>query len=259
LKGSIDLNAEVRNIFLKIQREALKSRAITVLTDWEVLFDQGSETIAFFLTQPIYLDMNTNKVKGYLTNLSIGSISLNSTTPSSTYSVNFTSSTTCSIGTSAIGSSIYAFSGYAWAPNIGWVKFRNDAGESINYGVCEDSTRQLRGYAYNDVVGWISFNCQDTGVCGNSNYKVIENDNYLYGYAWNDTLGWLIFDGKGGMVYMAKMNPYPYYVDLISDPRIFVKNLNFSQVASSFKIDIELQGPGESYLKSETAIVLPFK
>jgi hypothetical protein len=184
----------------------------------------------------------------------VGSISLRD----SNYSVNFTASSTCSIGSTNV-SSIYAFSGYAWSPNIGWLKFRNDAGESISYGVCEDNNRQLRGYAYNDVVGWISFNCLDTGVCGTSNYKVIENNGYLYGYAWNDTLGWLIFDGKGGRVYLAKKNPYPYYVDLISDPRIFVKNLKFSQVASSFKIDIELQGPGESYLKSETVIVLPFK
>jgi len=254
LKGGIDLSAEVRNIFLRIQREVLKSRAITILTDWEVLFDQGNETVAFFLTQPIYLDMNTNKVKGYMTNLSIGSISLSD----SNYSVNFFASSTCSIGSTNV-SSIYTFSGYAWSPNIGWVKFRNDPGESISYGVCEDSNRQLRGYAYNDVIGWVSFNCQDTGVCGTSNYKVIENNGYLYGYAWNDTLGWLIFDGKGGRVYIAKMNPSLYYVDLVSDPRIFVKNLKFSQVASSFKIDIELQGPGESYLKSDTAIVLPFK
>jgi len=260
LKGGIDLSAEVRNIFLRIQREVLKSRAITTLTDWEVLFDQGNETVAFFLTQPIYLDMNTNKVKGYITNLSVGSISLSD----SNYSVNFYASSSCSIGSTNV-SSIYAFSGYAWSPNIGWIKFRNtDTGEPV-YGVCEnvslnsDGSRDLRGYAYNDVVGWISFNCQDTGVCGTSNYKVIEKDGYLYGYAWNDILGWLIFDGKGGRVYAAKMNPYLSYVDLISDPRIFVKNLKFSQVASSFKIDIELQGPGESYLKSDTAIVLPFK
>jgi type II secretory pathway pseudopilin PulG len=254
LKGQIDLSAEVRNIFLRMQREVIKSKAINILTDWEVLFEQKNETIAFFLTQPVYLDQKSSKLKGFANNLSVGSISFSG----DNYSVNFNSSSTCSIGSTNI-SSIYAFSGYAWSPNIGWIKFRNDSGEAISYGVCEDNNKELRGWAYNDIVGWISFNCLDTGVCATSNYKVIENNNYLYGYAWNDSLGWIIFDGQGGRVYIAKKNPYPYYVDLISDPRVFVQDLKFSQVGSSFKVEIKLQGPGGSYLQSETAIVLPFK
>jgi type II secretory pathway pseudopilin PulG len=260
LKGQIDLNAEVRNIFLRMQREAIKSKAINILTDWEVLFEQKNETIVFFLTQPVYLDQKIYKLKGFANNLSVGSISFNSSTSNSSidYAVNFNSSSTCSIGSTTI-SSIYAFSGYAWSPNIGWIKFRNDSGEAISYGVCEDNNKELRGWAYNDIVGWISLNCLDTGVCGTSNYKVIENNNYLYGYAWNDNLGWIIFDGRGGKVYLAKKNPYPYYVDLISDPRVFVQDLKFSQVGSSFKVEIKLQGSGGSYLQSETAIVLPFK
>jgi hypothetical protein len=254
LKGQIDLSAEVSNIFLRMQREVIKSKAINILTDWEVLFEQKNETIAFFLTQPVYLDQKTSKLKGFANNLSVGSISFNG----DNYSVNYNSSSTCSIGSTNV-SSIYAFSGYAWSPNIGWIKFRNDSGEAINYGVCEDNNKELRGWAYNDIIGWISFNCLDTGVCGTSNYKVIENNNYLYGYAWNDNLGWIIFDGQGGRVYLAKKNPHPYYVDLISDPRVFVQDLKFSQVESSFKVEIKIQGPGGSYLQSETAIVLPFK
>jgi hypothetical protein len=254
LKGKIDLNAEVRNIFLRIQREMIKSKAINILTDWEVLFEEKNETVAFFLTQPIYLDQKISKVKGYANNLSIGSISFSN----DLYSVNFNSSSTCSIGSTNV-SSIYAFSGYAWSPKIGWIKFRNDSSEAVSYGVCEDNNKQLRGWAYNDIVGWLSFNCLDTGVCASSNYKVFENNNYLYGYAWNDNLGWIIFDGPGGRVYIGKKNPYLYYIDLISDPRIFVQDLKFSQVGSSFKIEIKLQGPGQSYLQSETAIALPFK
>jgi len=254
LKGQIDLSSEVRNIFLKIQREITKAKAINILTDWEVLFEQKNETIAFFLTQPVYLDQKSLKVKGFANNLAVGSISLSG----DNYSVNFISSSTCSIGSSNV-SSLYSFSGYAWSPNIGWIKFRSDPGESISYGVCEDTNKELRGWAYNDIFGWISFNCQDTGVCSTSNYKVIENNNYLYGYAWNSSLGWLIFDGPGGRVYLTKKNPYPYYVDLISDPRVFVEDLRFSQFGSSFKVEIKLQGIGGSYLQSETAIVLPFK
>jgi type II secretory pathway pseudopilin PulG len=255
LKGQIDLSAEVRNIFLRMQREVIKSKAIDILTDWEVLFEQKNETIAFFLTQPIYLDQKTSKLKGFANNLSVGSISFSG----DNYSVNFISSSTCWISSNTSTNSIYSFSGYAWSPNIGWIKFRNDSGEAISYGVCEGNNKELRGWAYNDIVGWISFNCLDTGVCASSNYKVIENNNYLYGYAWNDNLGWIIFDGQGGRVYIAKKNPYPYYVDLISDPRVFVQDLKFSQVGSSFKVEIKLQGGGGSYFQIETAIVLPFK
>ena len=255
LKGQIDLSAEVRNIFLRMQKEVIKSKAINILTDWEVFFEQKNETIAFFLTQPVYLDQKTSKLKGFANNLSVGSISFSG----DNYSVNFISSSTCWISSNTSTNSIYSFSGYAWSPNIGWIKFRNDSGEAISYGVCEDNNKELRGWAYNDIVGWISFNCLDTGVCGSSNYKVIENNNYLYGYAWNDNLGWIIFDGQGGKVYIAKKNPYPYYVDLISDPRVFVQDLKFSQVGSSFKVEIKLQGGGGSYFQSETAIALPFK
>ena len=253
-KGTIDLDAEIRNIFLRIQREMTKAKAMNILTDWEIVFEEKNESVAFFLTQPIYLDTASSVIKGYANNLSVGSISFTG----NNYNVSFAASSSCSIGTSNI-SSIYSFSGYAWSPNIGWIKFRNDPGEIISYGVCEDSNRELRGYAYNDVVGWISFNCLDTGVCGSSNYQVKENNNYLSGYAWNDIIGWLIFDGQGGRVYIAKKNPYPYYVDLISDPRLFVQDLRFSQVGSSLKVDIKIQGPSGTFRQSNTAIVLPFK
>ncbi len=254
LRGEVDLNNEVKNIFLRIQNEILKAKNINVLTGWEIVFDEKNEQVIFFLTQPIYLDFQSNKVKGYSSNLSVGSIGFSG----NLHSVNFASSTSCSTGSGTI-SSVYSFSGYAWSPNIGWIKFRNtDSGEPV-YGVCEASNGELRGFAYNDVVGWISFNCADLGICGSSNYKVTENNGYLYGYAWNDSIGWVIFDGKGGRVYLAKKNPYPYFVDLISDPRVFVQDLRFTQLQNSFKINIKVQGPGGTYNESETAIVLPFK
>jgi type II secretory pathway pseudopilin PulG len=260
-KNQIDLSSEMRNIFLRMQREIIKSKAINILNDWEVLFEQKNETIAFFLTQPVYLDKKNSNIKGFANNLSVGSISFNSSTDNSSinYSVNFMPSSTCLISANTNINSIYAFFGYAWSPKIGWIKFRNDIGESINYGVCEANNKELRGWAYNDVIGWISFNCLDTGVCATSNYKVIENNNYLYGYAWNDNLGWIIFDGEGGKVYLAKKNPYPYYIDLISDPKIFVKDLRFNNIGTSLKVEIKLQDNSSNYLQSETALTLPFK
>lgn len=255
LKGKIELSNEIKNIFLRIQSEMLKAKNIDILTDWEVVFDQKNEQVAFFLTQPIYLDLQSNKVKGYSSNLSVGSISFSD----DLYSVNFSSSSNCVITGNNTISSLYSFSGYSWSPNIGWIKFRNTDPEEPVYGVCEAINNELRGFAYNDVVGWISFNCADLGVCGSSNYKVIEKGGYLYGYAWNDVIGWLIFDGKGGRVYLAKKNPYPYFVDLISDPRVFVQDLRFTQLQNSFKVNIKIQGPGGTYNESETAIVLPFR
>jgi prepilin-type N-terminal cleavage/methylation domain-containing protein len=254
-REEIDLGKEIRNIFLKIQGESLKAKGVNILTDWEVVYDIGNEWIVFFLTQPIYLDFKTNKVKGFANNLSVGSISLSG----NLYGVSFSSTSTCSTTATTSVSSIYSFSGYAWSPNIGWLKFRNDPGESIIYGVCLVDNREIRGFAYNDIVGWISFNCADLNICSISNYKVIEKDGYLYGYAWNNNIGWIIFDGTGGKVYLAKKNPYPYFIDLISDPRVFVQDLKFTQLQNSLKVNLKVQGPTGAYNESETAIILPLK
>lgn len=60
----------------------------------------------------------------------------------------------------------------------GWIKLRkhaSDGGSVPNYGVSVNSaTGEFSGWAWgSDVVGWISFNCQDTGSCAQSNYKVV--------------------------------------------------------------------------------------
>lgn len=255
LREKIDLRSEMRNIFIRIQREVLKSKSMDILTDWEVVFNQKNENIAFFLTQPIYLDLVSSTLKGYANNLSVGSISFSGPT----YNVSFFTSSSCAISSTTNISSIYALSGYAWSPNIGWLKFRNtDVGEPV-YGVCLDINNEFRGYAWNDVTGWISFNCLDLNLCSTSNYKVINKDNYLYGFAWNEVIGWLIFDGKAGRVYLAKMNPSVYFVDLISDPRVFFQDLKFEKVGESFKISLKIKGPGGTYEEGETAITLPFK
>lgn len=254
LSKKVDLKTEVRNIFLKIQREVLKSNSLDILTDWEMAFNQKNETIVIFQTEPVYLDTARQTVKGWATNLSVGRISFSG----SNYNVSSTPSSTCTFSSGNSTSSHYAFSGYAWSPNIGWIKFRNDPGETIIYGVCEDSNKELRGWAWNDVIGWLSFNCADLGICTTSNYKVVEKDNYLYGYAWNDTVGWIIFDGNRGSVYLAKMNPSVYYLERVSDPRVFVEELKFTKLGKSYRVNVKIKSESV-YETGETAIVLPFK
>ncbi|MCS7200725.1 MAG: prepilin-type N-terminal cleavage/methylation domain-containing protein [Patescibacteria group bacterium] len=250
-RSKLDLRAEIRNIFLRIQREIIPTVSFDILTDWEVVFDKNDEQIAFFQTKPVYLA--NNRIEGYANNLKVGSIKFRG----SNYEVTFSPSSSCAIGTTTIGS-VYSFAGYAWSPNIGWIKFRNTPGEPI-FGVCQATNGELRGYAWNDIAGWISFNCQDLNVCSSSDYRVRNVNNYLYGYAWNDSLGWLIFDGKGGRIYFAKMNPNIYYLDLISDPNVVVDDLKFTEIGNSFKIDLRIKGLGSAYEQAETAISLPFK
>ncbi len=255
LRGRIDIQGEMRNIFIRIQNELFKSKSVDILTDWEIIFNQPQERVALFQTKPVYLDLASSTLKGYANNLSIGSISFNYPP---TYTVSFFASSSCAINSTTNIPSQYAFSGYAWSPNIGWLKFRNDAGEPV-YGVCLDNNNELRGYAWNDVVGWVSFNCADLGICGTANYKVVNRDNYLYGYAWNDVIGWLIFDGQAGKIYIGKMNPDLYYLDLISDPRVFVEDFRFTKVANSFKVNLKVKGAGETYYETESTVIPPFK
>lgn len=62
----------------------------------------------------------------------------------------------------------------------GWIKlYKHSSDGGANYGVnYNQSTKELSGWAWSDsVIGWISFNCQDTGACGSSSYKVVVNLN----------------------------------------------------------------------------------
>lgn len=53
----------------------------------------------------------------------------------------------------------------------GWIRLR----EVTNYGVSWNSlSGEMEGWAWADgVIGWISFNCNNQGVCGTSDYQVI--------------------------------------------------------------------------------------
>jgi len=260
--GEIDVSREARNLILTFQKESYKSKNINFITDYELLFEKyNGEKSLLFRTSPVFLNSDSSTLEGLIANIRVGSISLKG----ENYSVNFVASSSCRISSSTQVSSLYALSGYAWSPIIGWVSFRNSSGESIIYGVCITSSTapELRGYAYNDIFGFIVFNCQDLGVCSSSNFKVkLVNGKYLEGFAWNDSLGWFFFDGKNGKVYLAEFdNIYNLKkISRVTDKRINVKNLVFQKLNGSYKTNFVLSDEtGKKEVSYETAISLPFK
>ena len=59
----------------------------------------------------------------------------------------------------------------------GWIKLKGIAQDDSPYVVFRNDSNELEGWAWSDmVVGWISFNCNNEGACGTSNYKVITFD-----------------------------------------------------------------------------------
>lgn len=263
-QGVIDINRDARNIVLALQRESNQAKSLNLITDWEVIFEKfNNKKSAIFKTHPVEFNTTTNKLKGKITNLRIGAIDLNYSSGTVSYSVNLTPTSSCSVSSTVSISNAYSFSGYAWSPIIGWVKFRNDSDEPVVYGVClATSTNEVRGYAYNDVVGWIVFNCLDLNVCSSSNFKVKLNNGYLEGFAWNDVLGWLFFDGSRGKVYLANLDQNYQIIELrrITNPLVNVKELLFEKIGNSLRIDVEITDEKQiSVLKFKTVISLPFK
>jgi hypothetical protein len=71
------------------------------------------------------------------------------------------------------------------------------------------SGKALKGWAWSSNIGCVSFNCEDQGVCGTSNYSVeLSPSNKLNGYAWSSNIGWIAFDYPG------------MQADLNSDPNL---------------------------------------
>jgi hypothetical protein len=141
-----------------------------------------------------------DNVSGWSWSENIGWVSFNCTNEGSCASVDYGVNISTSTG---------VFSGYSWSENIGWISFNesdlsgcpsgacqasfNPVNNEVsgwakalsltdgwirlrdtNYGVFRNpSNSELEGYAWSDQIGWISFNCQNTGVCGISNYQVI--------------------------------------------------------------------------------------
>lgn len=256
---TIDLSREARNIVLTLKRETIQSKNISHITNYELVLDKFNEEKSIILkTSRVELDFNTSKLRGMISNLRIGSISLADTN----YGVRFTSSSNCYISPSVFLPSVYSFSGYAWSPQIGWIKFRNDSSENITYGVCLESNNELRGFAYNDVIGWIVFNCRDLNICSTSNFKVIYQNGYLKGFAWNDILGWFFFDGDRGQIYLVQVDKFfnILRINRLSNPRINVDELKFTSFGSLYGVDISLTDEKNlNRLNYSTAISLPFK
>jgi hypothetical protein len=49
-------------------------------------------------------------------------------------------------------------SGYAWAENVGWIKFNPlVAGDPNDYGVKIDTVGNFSGFAWGENIGWINF------------------------------------------------------------------------------------------------------
>lgn len=77
---------------------------------------------------------------------------------------------------------------WAWNDVLKWIDFSDVTVKS----------KELTGYASSSI-GLISLNCADLGVCGTSDYKVINDGaGFLFGYGWNDNIGWVSFCGGGG-------------------------------------------------------------
>ncbi len=260
--GEVDVSREARNLILIFQKEAYKSKNLNFITDYEILFEKfNRDKTILFRTSPVWLNFESSTLEGMISNVRIGAISLKG----ENYSISFINSSSCIVSSSTSVASLYALSGYAWSPQLGWISFRNSSEESVIYGVCITSSTnpELRGYAYNDIIGFIVFNCQDLGICSSSNFKVkLVDGKYLEGFAWNDVLGWFFFDGKNGKIYLAELDSSNNIkkVSRVTDKRINVKNLTFQKLNGSYKTKFVLSDEmGKKEVSYETAISLPFK
>lgn len=53
----------------------------------------------------------------------------------------------------------------------------------------------LKGWAWSSNIGLVNFNCEDQGVCTQSDYKVsLSPSGDLSGCAWSSSIGWIRFD-----------------------------------------------------------------
>lgn len=89
------------------------------------------------------------------------------------------------------------FSGWSWEPEaVGWVSW-----SGLTYWAYILSSEvvinpNISGWAWSSNAGWISFNCGNSGVCGQSNYGVNADadSGLLSGYAWSSDAGWISFN-----------------------------------------------------------------
>jgi hypothetical protein len=80
---------------------------------------------------------------------------------------------------------------YAWAENVGWVNA--EPSEEGGNGA-EVTDFALRGWMWSENIGWISLSCDNTSVCGSTQFGVVNDGaGHLSGFAWSENAGWIDF------------------------------------------------------------------
>jgi len=115
----------------------------------------------------VNIDPSSGNFSGYAWSENIGWISFNSSELAG-----------CPNGTCEANLNLDTKQVSGWArvlSNNSWIKLRGTIPGLSSYGISWNNTAQeLEGWAWSDTdVGWVSFNCNNRGVCGTSNYKVI--------------------------------------------------------------------------------------
>ena len=80
---------------------------------------------------------------------------------------------------------------YAWGENVGWVNVEpsDDGGSGV-----EVTDFKLTGWMWGENIGWINVSCENTSVCGDTDFGVLnDGSGHLSGFAWSENAGWINF------------------------------------------------------------------
>ena len=90
--------------------------------------------------------------------------------------------------------------GYLWGPLVGYVNLNcnNTGGCATSNFKVQNVSGQLSGYAFGENAGWISFSCANAEInnCSSNGYAStsINADGEFVGYAFAQNFGWIHFD-----------------------------------------------------------------
>jgi hypothetical protein len=244
-QSKVNLRNEFSKVMQKINYESQVADDLDLLQDWGIIFWQNSSSTELRLARPNLI--NNATITGFAWSYQAGGISLNCADnngcSASNYQVQRTTTTTaiCKVSTATSTSNSYVYSGYAWSPELGWIKFRDNQG-GIEYGVCEEQNGDLRGWAWNDIVGWVSFNCVDSNVCDMSNYKIFQSQNRLKGYGYNSVIGWIRFDAGGEKIYLWKNGQDEQFTNNL----VKAKSLNFENIGQTMRFNLKMANLDET-------------
>lgn len=80
---------------------------------------------------------------------------------------------------------------YAWGENVGWMNAEpsEDGGNGV-----EVTDFKLLGWMWGENIGWVSLSCDNTSVCGSTQFGVAnDGSGHLSGLAWSENAGWIDF------------------------------------------------------------------